>query len=101
MYCQNGTGYRLRCTDSLLFNPESETCDVASNVKCPNQPTSKCPKPDGLFPSEECSQFIHCSNGIAYLKDCPDGLHFNAQILVCDWPENVKCGKYARSFLII
>ena len=101
MYCQNGTGYRLRCTDNLLFNPESETCDVASNVKCPNQPTSKCPKPDGLFPSEECSQFIHCSNGIAYLKDCPDGLHFNAQILVCDWPENVKCGKYARSFLII
>lgn len=93
MYCQNGTGHRLRCTGDLLFNPNSETCDLASNVKCPNQPASKCPKPDGLFPAKDCSQFIHCSHGIAYLKDCPDGLRFNAQILVCDWPENVKCGK--------
>lgn len=24
------------------------------------------------------------------LKNCPDGLHFNAEIFACDWPENVN-----------
>lgn len=92
IFCRNGTGYKLRCTESLLFNPKIEACDVASNVDCPNPPKTRCQKANGLFPAEECSQFIHCSNGIAYLKDCPDGLNFNAQTLVCDWPESAKCG---------
>ncbi|XP_035223247.1 fibrillin-3-like isoform X2 [Stegodyphus dumicola] len=91
LYCKNGTAYKMRCSDNLLFNPQTEVCDLASNVDCAIPPSGHCPKRDGLFPSPDCFKFIHCSNGIPYLKNCPDGLQFNSYSLVCDWPENVNC----------
>ena len=39
-----------------------------------------------------CNAFYQCSNGIWWDKQfCPDGLLFNPEISVCDWPENVEC----------
>ena len=44
----------------------------------------------------DCSTFYSCSNGVPILMHCPGGLHFNAELDVCDWPRNVRCipGKY-------
>ena len=38
----------------------------------------------------DCSKYFQCSNSIAYLKQCPNGLVFN-MLGYCDWPENVSC----------
>ncbi len=38
-----------------------------------------------------CEHFYSCSNGVAILMHCPDGLHFNAELDVCDWPACAKC----------
>ena len=39
-----------------------------------------------------CNAFYQCSNGIWWDKQyCPDGLLFNPEVDVCDWPENVEC----------
>ncbi len=38
-----------------------------------------------------CSTFYSCSDGVPILMHCPDGLHFNAELDVCDWPENAGC----------
>ncbi|GAA2695227.1 carbohydrate-binding module family 14 protein [Streptomyces lunalinharesii] len=32
----------------------------------------------------------HCSNGVAYHKLCPAGLHFNPFLETCDWPEHAN-----------
>ncbi len=50
-----------------------------------------------LLPNpEDCSSYFSCSNGVPILMHCPDGLYFNDELDVCDWPRNVSCipGKY-------
>lgn len=38
---------------------------------------------------DDCNTFYQCSNGLRYQKTCPDGLVFNPDMAVCDWPYNV------------
>ena len=50
-----------------------------------------------------CDAFYTCSNGIWWDKQyCPDGLHFNPEVDVCDWPENAGCdqGKEDVSYFL-
>ncbi|PSN32385.1 hypothetical protein C0J52_24587, partial [Blattella germanica] len=63
---------------------------------CPAGKVPNCPFPDPalsvFFPHENDSRwFYHCSNGVAYCKVCPFGLHWNANLDTCDWPEHVRC----------
>ena len=40
----------------------------------------------------DCSLFWQCTPSLTpCLLECPPGLYFNLALLVCDWPENVKC----------
>ncbi|XP_023026011.2 uncharacterized protein isoform X2 [Leptinotarsa decemlineata] len=55
----------------------------------------KCPKVDGKYPVyfslPDCTKFCQCSNGTLYFHDCPDGLHFNSVLNICDWPHRAGC----------
>ncbi|KAG0700417.1 Peritrophin-1 [Chionoecetes opilio] len=56
-------------TVSTTTTPSGSVCDVT------------CPTPVGLFPHPwECTEWVHCDHNIPYVKDCPAGLHFNAQL---------------------
>ena len=45
-----------------------------------------------LYPNpDDCHSYWHCSNNIAYLKECPADLHFNQSRQRCDRPEAAKC----------
>ncbi|XP_019635215.1 PREDICTED: lactose-binding lectin l-2-like [Branchiostoma belcheri] len=49
--------------------------------------------PNGNYPDpDECTRIYSCSNGIAYLMDCPEDLYYNEKTDQCDSPENVDCG---------
>lgn len=55
-----------------------------------------CPQQNGQWALHlpnplDCGSFCHCDWGTAYYKKCPDGLHFNAEQQVCDFPENANC----------
>lgn len=53
-----------------------------------------CPEPTGLFSEKSnCSVFYQCEHGVAYTKLCSSPLVFNPEKKVCDWPDNVDCGK--------
>ena len=49
---------------------------------------------DGIHAHEEnCNMYFQCANGHRYPdQSCPEGLLFNSDESVCDWPENVDCG---------
>lgn len=49
---------------------------------------------DGNYYSNEsdCGAFYQCSNGELIEQKCPNGLYFNPELNVCDYPENVQCG---------
>ncbi|RZC39266.1 CBM 14 domain containing protein, partial [Asbolus verrucosus] len=56
----------------------------------------ECPPVDGpdavYFPDPtDCSRFYECSNGVAYLFDCPAGLDFDPKLNVCNYPEQAGC----------
>lgn len=41
--------------------------------------------------SEDCRRFFVCVLGVPERRECPEGLHFNVALQVCDWPENAGC----------
>ncbi|XP_074034576.1 peritrophin-1-like [Leptinotarsa decemlineata] len=55
----------------------------------------ECSEVDGKYPVysalPDCTKFYQCSDGTLYLHDCPDGLHFNSVLNVCDWPHRAGC----------
>jgi hypothetical protein len=47
---------------------------------------------DQLYPHpDDCSMYIRCYNGEPVELSCPEGLHFNAVLQICDWPQNAQC----------
>jgi hypothetical protein len=117
--CDNGQKVEFDCPDGLHFNEELEVCDWPEYAgcedieppPCPTGPPSstppepkptppidpECPWPDPLnytvhLPHEtDCTKFYKCDNGQKVEFDCPDGLHFNKELEVCDWPQDAGC----------
>uniref|UniRef100_A0A8R1DLK7 Chitinase n=2 Tax=Caenorhabditis japonica TaxID=281687 RepID=A0A8R1DLK7_CAEJA len=53
----------------------------------------KCTK-DGFYGvPEDCLKFIRCVNGLSYNFECPNGLSFHADTMMCDRPDPSKCAK--------
>ncbi|XP_047112117.1 chitin-binding domain protein cbd-1-like [Schistocerca piceifrons] len=46
---------------------------------------------DHLPDSKNCSLFYKCDHAAPVLFECPDGLHFNPTLEVCDWPDSAGC----------
>jgi hypothetical protein len=66
--------------------PEERGCELVKN--CPAAtPDSSLHLPNPL----SCTSFCKCDWGVARYFECPAGLHFNAELQVCDWPEGAKC----------
>ncbi|KAJ9593111.1 hypothetical protein L9F63_027647, partial [Diploptera punctata] len=68
---------------------------------CPPGNVPTCPFPDPaysvFFPHEnDCQWFYHCSNGVAYCKICPAGLHWNTGLNTCDYPYRAGCDATLR-----
>nr|XP_050042738.2 mucin-2-like [Dermacentor andersoni] len=51
-----------------------------------------CKSTFGLFRHPtNCNLFVQCSYSVAFIKKCPANLHFNEEIMVCDWPYRAGC----------
>ncbi|CAL7945675.1 unnamed protein product [Xylocopa violacea] len=66
----------------------------------------KCPPHNGvdviLIPNpDDCGSYYSCNEGKAWLLNCSEGLHFNAELNVCDWPQNVNCEIHAESSTMV
>eukprot|EP00088_Acartia_fossae_P062910 TRINITY_DN76313_c0_g1_i1.p1 TRINITY_DN76313_c0_g1~~TRINITY_DN76313_c0_g1_i1.p1 ORF type:complete len:132 (+),score=55.49 TRINITY_DN76313_c0_g1_i1:34-429(+) len=69
-----------------LVDARNAGIKAAGEITCPQDVN------DFLIPHPtDCSKFYYCSWWVPYLYTCPDGLLFNPDLDVCDWPENVTC----------
>ncbi|KAJ8968420.1 hypothetical protein NQ314_002311 [Rhamnusium bicolor] len=111
--CSNGIPHQFGCPDGLHFNSDLNVCDWPEQAGCSGKDVGdnnesdkneKCKQFEHYCPAIErdrpvyiplpnCSQFCQCSNGKPYLHDCPDGLHFNSVLNVCNWPEDAHCSE--------
>ncbi|GAA2823152.1 hypothetical protein GCM10010505_55090 [Kitasatospora aburaviensis] len=53
----------------------------------PQYVTKPCPGDQQYYPADVPEKFWECSNGTAYLFDCPAGLHWDTELLTCNYPE--------------
>ncbi|PIC17720.1 hypothetical protein B9Z55_023861 [Caenorhabditis nigoni] len=117
--CINSQSYSMACPSGLQFSSSLKYCTTATASGCsvtttratttttkaaptvrtttatPTTATEafKCTK-DGFFgvPSD-CLKFIRCVNGLSYNFECPNGLSFHADTMMCDRPDPSKCAK--------
>lgn len=66
---------QLLFTSSLAVQFDQEVCE--DNKHLPHE--------------YRCEVYYLCSDGEYTIRDCPAGLHFNAELLVCDYPEAADC----------
>ncbi|GIX70890.1 putative chitinase 3 [Caerostris extrusa] len=63
-------------------------------ISTTSPPRRQCPEMNGIFRNpQNCGSFLHCSNWIPYIQQCPSGLHFNIEKQICDYPCDAKCDK--------
>lgn len=73
-------------TDETQDEPHSVQGDASYVPSCPPDAIgSHLPHP------YDCAKYLHCDITGTFIRDCGPGTHFNPEIQVCDWPQNVKC----------
>ena len=118
-YCNNGIAYCHECPADLHWNVWIDTCDFPyragcnesgqpptlppvtedpNPIICPPSPVPECPFPDLGFPyffpyPSDCRWFCQCSDGVACCIACPADLHWNNEILACDYPYRAGCNE--------
>lgn len=71
------------------------TTTPTTTTQIPRDP--ECPWPNPLndtvhLPHDtDCDKFFVCDNGNKKPISCPDGLHFNKELEICDWPWLAGC----------
>jgi len=81
---------------SAFAFPFEDECPL-DGVQVPECPTRTKDDPFGdlsirFFPHpHDCHWFFYCSDGNAYCRKCPAGLHWNVDLDVCDWPHDAGC----------
>ena len=59
--------------------------EATTSVECPEDGAPFVPHPTN------CSLYYQCNGDLPILMDCPDGLYFDPQLNVCNWPDQVDC----------
>ncbi|GBN28908.1 hypothetical protein AVEN_190061-1, partial [Araneus ventricosus] len=82
--CLDGVAYDETCSDGLLFNSETATCDYEGSATCAS-PSPQCSTKNGDFSVPgNCSSYHHCVGGVAYDKECAPGFHFSESSRQCE-----------------
>lgn len=73
----------------------NEQDNISSDTELNDKPDCTNPDldPEAFYPHSDCSKFYRCDNSNAVEFSCKEGLLFNPDQNVCDWPANVESRK--------
>lgn len=77
------------CTPGYYFDARDQQCVDVSEVRC----LPKCPA-TGLSSfcyDRTCTKYVLCFAGEPVVRECVDGLQYNAETDRCDYPQYVDC----------
>ncbi|WP_327380704.1 carbohydrate-binding module family 14 protein [Streptomyces sp. NBC_01207] len=66
------------------------TTPQTTAADAPHPVTKECPGGNQYYGDADFTKFWECSNGIAYRFDCPAGLHWDLNLLTCNYPEQAN-----------
>ncbi|XP_055600306.1 probable chitinase 10 [Uranotaenia lowii] len=109
--CVNEKKIAQQCGPGLFWSQEEKSCDWEDNVNCvsrsqyykllvkytkssPFKVLSESDPCDGhtyvAYPGN-CNQYLYCNWDRLEVGSCAEGLHWNQDRMICDWPANAKC----------
>ena len=91
----------LLCAGIVVAIPNSNNSNNRASLRtvswsdreCPPGEVPLCPLFSSIFHPHpnDCHWFFHCLEGVAYCKECPAELHWNADLWTCDYPYRAGC----------
>ncbi|XP_030375337.1 probable chitinase 10 [Scaptodrosophila lebanonensis] len=76
-------------THLLRFDARTQSCTDDEDIKC--LPECKSSVLSSFCYDRTCSKYVLCYNNQAVLRQCQDGLQYNAETDRCDFPQFVDC----------
>lgn len=105
LQCLHGTYGQRSCPEGLHWNEEDSACDWPQKANCvafdlveeevvggycnvgDHEENAGSYRP---HPSD-CGKYLQCLHSQFGERPCPEGLHWNAEQVACDWPEKANC----------
>lgn len=85
------TTTRTTTTDAPAYPYPPDAVDVPA----PPPESGPCTEGEKNGVPGDCKSFKQCFHGKVIILSCPEGLHWNQKMKICDWPANAKCsGKW-------
>lgn len=73
-----------------MLNGEIVSIQHVDGMATRNGQSEDQPLPDGYYPNPaDPTTYFWVSNGEVVKLKCPEGLYFNPEFCICDWPQNV------------
>ncbi|CAD7080519.1 unnamed protein product [Hermetia illucens] len=107
--CVEGLVYVRSCPKGLFWSESEKRCEYAHKSECMKGQSVLSPGEDNdevtyvpdcphvldedafVAHPNDCTKYFQCWNGNAFLRECPQGLHWNAEDNQCDWPSRANC----------
>ncbi|XP_052068560.1 acidic mammalian chitinase-like [Mytilus californianus] len=74
-------------SSSMIPGTSTATMDISPTAFCVSKSLGFYPVPT------DCSKYYRCYPGGAVQGSCQQGLYWNTNINICDWPRNVDCSR--------
>ncbi|XP_017128100.1 uncharacterized protein LOC108146589 [Drosophila elegans] len=87
--CRSGQAIELQCELPYQFNANTQSCVNPGEADC--LPTCDDMSFSTFSYQRTCTKYVLCYYGQPVLRQCHDGLQYNAQTDRCDFPQNVDC----------
>ncbi|EDW70059.2 protein obstructor-E [Drosophila virilis] len=87
--CVAGKAVPRSCSENYYFDARDQQCVDVSEVRClPNCPAQGV---SSFCYDRTCTKYVLCFSGEPVLRECADGLQYNAETDRCDFPQYVDC----------
>lgn len=110
LQCLHGQYGERSCSPGTHWNVEEGACDWPQKAKCEafdteqrNEEGGPCNVGDhednaGMYVAHptDCKLYLQCLHGRFGPRPCPEGLHWNAEVGACDWPQKANCQASAK-----
>ncbi|XP_011177979.1 peritrophin-1 [Zeugodacus cucurbitae] len=75
---------------ALVAVTTSSRIPIEDGIECPTEQLDTSDVVQIASPSN-CGIFYKCERGRPIVNKCPEGLHYNTRLMVCDHPSRAQC----------
>ncbi|KAH8307478.1 hypothetical protein KR044_013051, partial [Drosophila immigrans] len=87
--CWDGIAFEKECAKDYYFNAYNQSCSYQNETTC--LPQCELNKLTTFSYDRTCTKYVLCYFNIPVLRQCQDGLQYNADTDRCDFAQNVDC----------